>query len=755
MTTRVSQACQRCQRRKLKCDGQLQCSACRTANQSCLYGNANRKRGLAEGYVRGLERLLGFAIKRDSSLTTDIQKHLRLNECKRPETPSVSQETMLESWKHSTVAKDVESLLPALERNEARHWQSLFVDTATVESHSVTDANPPILIDRDLSHSVDPALDAAQPNHSPDSTNVHVASFGDSGEEDVAHVSGPALAEVHAHPPFSGIQHQLPMKLPDNSKKIIDAYLAYTNCWFPILEPHELLRTFHQYRLSGDERYRSSDELGQVAVLWAVLAYETCKGGGFAVPFDGDLHGHPTYKTARQLIPVEEEDHQLGHTQALLILALINLGRGHWKACWLLVGYALRLMQYHDNKHETQDQNGGARPQIRGSRQAHTLAGCFIFEKLLAMRMRKTLLGSHTSPPPALPEDGLEEWETPRLPDLIIQSQYKPSAEVPGRILSTFNRLTSTIDYLGNLPLTVQRADHLNMSDLRHEQALETLQSTGPPKDHESDPDSYPQFLLSYLVNQCVLLTVNRQKIWVPQTDQPGSVTPDADCLEPLIRFSCAMRDFERTHGAGRVPVMLVAICSRMIEDLVILAKIPQLWTKSATISAVDAVVSSMQKFGRIWPAFRHLGKTVSSIKAASNLGRQHPAVLNPNLLQHRSHLASDTGCIHAGSMDSPSLVASCAAIGSSSTSGAFAGGTESQAQNPALAGPGGVSAMESQPQAANIFEDDMLAGGVNDVYFQLAQTDMMEWSGNWQQEGLQTLGFDNSSFERLYSIGQ
>ncbi|KLJ12073.1 hypothetical protein EMPG_12799 [Blastomyces silverae] len=55
---RVSKACDRCRGKKYRCDGQRPaCMACRESGHDCSYDPTAKKRGLPEGYVRGLEKL--------------------------------------------------------------------------------------------------------------------------------------------------------------------------------------------------------------------------------------------------------------------------------------------------------------------------------------------------------------------------------------------------------------------------------------------------------------------------------------------------------------------------------------------------------------------------------------------------------------------------------------------------------------------------------------------------------------------------
>jgi len=70
---RVSQACDRCRSRKDKCDGNKPtCSTCLTNGRDCSYDANVKKRGLPEGYVRGLEKLWGLAIRDGDHIESDM-----------------------------------------------------------------------------------------------------------------------------------------------------------------------------------------------------------------------------------------------------------------------------------------------------------------------------------------------------------------------------------------------------------------------------------------------------------------------------------------------------------------------------------------------------------------------------------------------------------------------------------------------------------------------------------------------------------
>jgi hypothetical protein len=120
---RVSQACDPCRGRKLKCDGvRPVCSTCQTHRKECSYGFVTKKRGLPEGYVRGLERLLGLTLASIGGIQEVVdgfeaatkdesaRKHLS-----NQWNGNTSGDTLPDVWRSSRLCKNFESLLPVLD----------------------------------------------------------------------------------------------------------------------------------------------------------------------------------------------------------------------------------------------------------------------------------------------------------------------------------------------------------------------------------------------------------------------------------------------------------------------------------------------------------------------------------------------------------------------------------------------------------------------------------------------------------------
>lgn len=125
---RVSQACDTCRSKKLKCDGARPvCSSCVSQRRQCLYGTVTKKRGLPEGYVRGMEKLLGLLISRDGKDEVNASFQIALDDPSAKEDlirqwngQLASGETLAERWRESRLCKALEALLPELDAPDTK-----------------------------------------------------------------------------------------------------------------------------------------------------------------------------------------------------------------------------------------------------------------------------------------------------------------------------------------------------------------------------------------------------------------------------------------------------------------------------------------------------------------------------------------------------------------------------------------------------------------------------------------------------------
>ncbi|KAI9744254.1 MAG: hypothetical protein M1818_002406 [Claussenomyces sp. TS43310] len=434
---RVSQACDRCRSRKDKCDGAKPvCSTCAAHDQVCSYDPSTKKRGLPEGYVRGLEKLWGLTIREAAgvedtvlhvlgghtlvpprngngaqSLSVDNVNTVESEALVKAWNDQSSSGSLLETWRKSRTSKELERLLPLLDQSDDKVNKR-----KRQESNCQTD-------DVQLPSVAQQTFSIVDENSFP----TEVSSHGTQGLQ-------PALS----------FQNSLPA-LPSRSWQLLDIYCSYTHNWFPIMEKHKLLRVSYQTSPAVEKSGLGS---GDHAALWAVLAYAEYQR--HALTADTQESSASTfYSCARRLIPSEEETIELGHMQALLVLCLYNMGLDRWRQAWLLVGQAVRMaleMQFHlmPNKDDNKGQN---------ARSQHVFLGCFVLDTIIAARMNRCphLRTEDIKGIDYVVEDGLEEWDPWQDSLGIRRGTTKDAPHGPVSILSTFNRLIKLLSVLNSL----------------------------------------------------------------------------------------------------------------------------------------------------------------------------------------------------------------------------------------------------------------------------------------------------------------
>jgi hypothetical protein len=466
--------------------------------QPCLYDPRHKKRGLIEGYVRGLERLLGLAIssdpgfetlvtsifnnRRDSSIPIELPAHGWLIK--------EDGETLIESWKNSSIASDIEGLLTTLEALEAKGWtrtQTIKPPSAPVDNQvpSPADQDVPVggrtpnltnsealkqfeIQGYDLARSQaahlqpDMIYDQSEQRYSDAvPTSVEMESYFLSFDK---HLAASAATQQQELSPLSELAHPppaVPQELPERAAKLLDAHFTFTHCWLPIVGRHDILRVSFQYKQTSQNMSAASKGAGQLAALWALLAYENSYEPDALDPTSMENRNNSEttngnmYQIARTLIPSEELQFEVGHVQALLLLALLNARCAKWTTAWLLVGQAVRVaidLGLHQLPVSSQHLTSGTEG-TSSARQLYVFLGCFTLDTFISARLGRMpyLRTDALDSMKLLNEDCAEEWEpwTNHLDSGSNMSrEYRRS---PSFITTTFNRLVEVIKVLNDL----------------------------------------------------------------------------------------------------------------------------------------------------------------------------------------------------------------------------------------------------------------------------------------------------------------
>ncbi|GKZ27394.1 hypothetical protein AbraIFM66951_005269, partial [Aspergillus brasiliensis] len=421
-----------------KCDGlRPACSACQASGQTCSYDPHAKKRGLPEGYVRGLEKLWALSICNidgfeDTMLTLlgiTAESAGRRQKLMSLWTDDGASETLHESWKTSRLYGALEKMLSNSEP---------VTESSGKRSREDQDDGPGsewgFRIDRSSTPLAQDAPRVVEPSSSPRAKRPRLAAPADNRLPSYTASATNAL------------------QLPPQTSQLLDVYFAVTHSWFPIVAKHNILRASYLYASAPLSVAKMAPGSGDHAALWALLSYTICQSR--VNPQDGALEAlsktKEYYSVARSLIPSETERFELGHVQALLLLTLVNIGLEDWTAAWLLSGQAVRMAISMDL---------GAFMDVRRSdelRQGKAVfLGCFVIDSLLSFRLSRrpcmhprdlTMVG-------LLEEDGLEEWNSwaDVLPPTGAGQGKSPPRRGPLLAFSCFNRLVELAGVLNKI----------------------------------------------------------------------------------------------------------------------------------------------------------------------------------------------------------------------------------------------------------------------------------------------------------------
>jgi hypothetical protein len=424
---RVSQACKRCRLRKYKCDGvKPKCSVCISSKEFCVYETSTKKRGLPEGYVRGMEKLWGIAIRK----ITDAEGLLIsvLNDTKDPLVQAWNDDSSgpLRVWRKSQLARELERHLPvfdaAREKGSKRKRHVRMSDSQDELASPIDETIPGFSerLERDLPIEDGPPIDPSLHSVQPPTRSTQVDSQKD--------------------------------RLPSCMGHLIDVYFSYTHSWFPILEKHRILRAAYQY--SHQESDGEHSDLSLV-LLWAIAAI-TCHQVSKSDERSKICELYTTsefvsicYDRTKGLIPPEEGSFHIEHVQALLILVLLNIGHGEWSTAWFLTGKATRIAISSGLGDHWRSADLLSTGQRYSPRPLHVFWGCFVLDTITSSKMRRIphLRTEDLKGIPLLNEDGIEEWD-PWSDCLRIFPEMKPN--LPVFSLSTFNQLIGLLKILNS-----------------------------------------------------------------------------------------------------------------------------------------------------------------------------------------------------------------------------------------------------------------------------------------------------------------
>ncbi|KUI59662.1 Quinic acid utilization activator [Cytospora mali] len=420
---RVSRACDQCRAAREKCDGkQPMCFPCVFQNRACTYQTNPKKRGVQTGYIKTLEVALAWLFDKVPG-TEDALENLLTHDGGQGQSLLVGKESeksnrLHKRWRKSKVQKEIDRILSGGQASQAR-------------------------------------ADKSSPSDNDESDAAHSDKAATTKIQDPTPSEGPAPLKnrssssiLDGHQGSSAVFKTI--KLPHGHWRLLDIYFSYTHCWFPILERQGLLKTVYLYPGEGLDILHTRTASASHAELWAALALASYQDASSSKPTvqdvsaDASLSPDETYDIARRLIPSEEGEFEIQHARALLLLALINIGKGKKTSAWILVGIAHRISL--DISELPRDD------ELASRRATSVLMGCCILDTIISVH-RRGLAGLEKSTiieGMSIPEDNLDEWQHWAPCDGFGQNLPGPavSSRSPAYSLTTFNQLYDIFEFL-------------------------------------------------------------------------------------------------------------------------------------------------------------------------------------------------------------------------------------------------------------------------------------------------------------------
>ena len=406
-----------------KCDAlRPECSSCQASGHICTYNHPNKRRGLPEGYVQGLEKLLAMAICRIDNFEDSMLSILGAT----PESATQRTQQMVPHWTNPKIPKSLR-----------RRWKdSRLYNTVTNPESKISkvllSADDELLVAEKIGSPT--PIDCSVP--APCIYDVpHGAPYVNSGSL----IDKIMLPNEKGTSSTTGGSYPLP-RLPDTVLQLLDQYSAVTQPWFPILEKRAIIRASHLYTPVSHTAATVAPGCGDRAVLWALFSYTASQS---CVLLD-DPSSSPEaetkkyYLVARASIPSENRDCELQHVQALLLLTLVNISFEQWVAARLLSSRAMDLALSMDLDKPTNIQ-GSDEEQLGKA----VLFGCCITDSMLAFRLSQSPHGKFPDSRTLLNEDGVEEWSpwSNVLPIFPAMQTKRMPRNGPLHALSCYNHL--------------------------------------------------------------------------------------------------------------------------------------------------------------------------------------------------------------------------------------------------------------------------------------------------------------------------
>lgn len=648
---RVTRACDSCRSKKDKCDGaQPVCSTCASLCRPCTYKANPKKRGLPTGYIRSLELLWGLVFQKIRG-SEDVMRALMRSINLPSHLVTMGKEaegsdTILSSFKNSTVLRDIEQILVILEQPEEERERNLraYYDEA------------PLDVDGVLSSS------EAQEWQTPEGLERRGHHSETPLPMDVSHapMTSPTTRPPTYRTKECGVQtltdsDSTPLQLPDNAWPLLDIYFSYTQCWFPILEKHDIFRTAFQYTEGEVRISRNAAAAGDHAALWAALTLASIQDASISMSRDAHsqsfrkLDPVQLYNIARGMIPTETGTYEIGHVQAQLILSLIKLGQQDWTATYMLIGHAIRMAR-HLGLDKPSPPSSSLMSHKQWDRAKHVFLGCFVIETLITSKTSRkpSLRADDLSVVGSIDEDGLEEWHPWEDKTGLCSTQVPRASMQRGPLhgLSTFNRLVSLVSILNEFCF-LKYDPNVSRSQLESLELGLQRWVSGLPKSYRIDLQSRPVVGSPHIFGlemtyQSVASVLNLE-IACRESEDTVEMSRKSDAIENSSRLLQLLQTYTETFSfSGTLPIfgMILRFCLPPSRET----------TSDLDARLQDKIDSYSSHLGQLWLTPDH--------RAGDGIPDQSlQATMAPPVALQRDSGTNELGVPHVGSASSHHLV--------------------------------------------------------------------------------------------------
>lgn len=318
---RVSLACDACRAAREKCDGgRPECGTCVAQNRSCSYTPATKKRGVQTGYLRTIELSLAWLFDQMPECEESLNQFLAKGDANKDTRALLgkgsSGHRLQRLWNHNRVRKAIDGLLSDSQIPNSENSGN--ESDSDVERQTIT---------RDAG-----------------------TSFGPGGSMATGAFQEPARLSDRI------------LKLPSNWKQLLDVYVSYTHCWLPIVNPEDLRSVAASYPRHGISIHDSVSDTAYSghSELWAALAIASFQYDEYLDSEDAaSLSSSQIFRVSRSIIPPDDGVFDIHSINAVIIHAVILIGRGKVFAASLLLSKSARLLRQRQSAASdiSQDEN--------------------------------------------------------------------------------------------------------------------------------------------------------------------------------------------------------------------------------------------------------------------------------------------------------------------------------------------------------------------------------------------------------------